>query len=134
MKASVAFAFADYDFCIDVDGRGNPSFQLFDETGYDAGSFRAWMPKKAVYILAARCYNKANSDCTCFGRRIRMSTELEIIQKAILDFQRVQVAMDLAREEKAEKTYKYLLDTYIGLKALLTTAGVNLTEIDRLKK
>jgi hypothetical protein len=42
--------------------------------------------------------------------------------------------MLLAKEENAPKTYADLKEEYITLKALLTVAGVNLTEIDRIKE
>lgn len=59
---------------------------------------------------------------------------LEIAQKAIEDFAKVQRNMILAKEENASKTYANLKDEYISLKALLSTAGVNLTEIDKIKE
>lgn len=42
--------------------------------------------------------------------------------------------MFLAKEENAIKTYADLKEDYISLKALLTSMGVNLTEIDRIKE
>lgn len=42
--------------------------------------------------------------------------------------------MMLAKEENAVKTYANLKEEYISLKAFLTVAGVNLTEIDRIKE
>lgn len=63
-----------------------------------------------------------------------MPNGLEIIQKAIEDFAKVQTNMKLAKEEGAAKTYANLKKDYISLKALLTVAGVNLTEIDEIKE
>ena len=40
----------------------------------------------------------------------------------------------LAKEENATKTYANLKKDYIALKALLTVAGVNLTELDKIKE
>ncbi len=59
---------------------------------------------------------------------------LEIIRKAIEDFVKVQENMVLAKEENAAKTYANLKKDYISLKTLLEVAGVNLTEIDKIKE
>ncbi len=58
----------------------------------------------------------------------------EIIERAINDFQKTQRHMKHAKEEHAEKTYAGLKEDYTSLKALLTSLGVNLTEIDRIKE
>lgn len=63
-----------------------------------------------------------------------MPNGAEIIKDALNDFQKVQKRMLLAKEENAVKTYADLKDDYISLKALLTSLGVNLTEIDRIKE
>ena len=63
-----------------------------------------------------------------------MPDGLEITQKAIEDFVKVQKNMILANEENANKTYANLKEEYIALKALLTVAGVNLTELDKIKE
>ena len=63
-----------------------------------------------------------------------MPNGLEIMQKAIEDFAKVQKNMMLAKEENASKTYANLKEDYISLKALLTVAGVNLTELDKIKE
>ena len=42
--------------------------------------------------------------------------------------------MLLAKEENAMKTYAELKDNYIALKVLLTSLGVNLTAIDKIKE
>lgn len=63
-----------------------------------------------------------------------MPDGLEITQKAIEDFVKVQTNMKLAQEEGAVKTYANLKKEYISLKALLTFAGVNLTELDDVKE
>lgn len=62
------------------------------------------------------------------------NTNLEIVQKAIEDFAKVQKNMMLAKEENAVKTYANLKDEYLSLKAILNVAGVNLTEIDKIKE
>lgn len=63
-----------------------------------------------------------------------MPNGLEITQKAIEDFAKVQKNMMLAREENAAKTYANLKREYLSLKALLHAAGVNLTDIDEIKE
>lgn len=63
-----------------------------------------------------------------------MPSGLEIMQKAIDDFVKVQENMMLAKEENAIKTYANLKKEYISLKALLMVAGVNLTELDKIKE
>ncbi len=63
-----------------------------------------------------------------------MPNGAEIIKDAINDFQKVQKRMLLAKDENAVKTYADLKDDYISLKALLTSLGVNLTELDRIKE
>ena len=63
-----------------------------------------------------------------------MSNDLAVIRDAINDFQKVQKRMLLAKEENAVRTYADLKEDYVSLKALLTSLGVNLTEIDRIKE
>ena len=59
-------------------------------------------------------------------------TNLEIAKTAIDDFKKIQDYMILAKEEHAEKTYAK--DEYLSLKAVLNVAGVNLTDIDKIKE
>lgn len=63
-----------------------------------------------------------------------MPNGAEVIKDALNDFQKVQKRMLLAKEENAMKTYADLKDDYVSLKALLTSLGVNLTEIDKIKE
>lgn len=63
-----------------------------------------------------------------------MPDGLEIIKAAIDDFKKIQDYMILAKEENAERTYAKLKDEYLSLKAILTVAGVNLTDIDKMKE
>ena len=58
----------------------------------------------------------------------------EIIQKGIEDFKNIQRHMLIAREENAIKTYASLKDDYLSLKALLSSLGVNMTDIDKIKE
>ena len=62
------------------------------------------------------------------------STNLEIAKTAIDDFKEIQRYMAIAKEENAVKTYAELKKKYLSLKAILNVAGVNLTDIDRIKE
>lgn len=59
---------------------------------------------------------------------------LEITQRALDDFAKVQRHMFIAKEEEASKTYESLKKDYLMLKALLHVSGVNLTDIDEIKE
>lgn len=63
-----------------------------------------------------------------------VSEDLAVIRDALNDFQKVQRRMLLAKEENAMKTYADLKDDYVSLKALLTSLGVSLTEIDKIRE
>lgn len=63
-----------------------------------------------------------------------MPSGIEVIKAVLDDFAKVQRRMLLAKEENATKTYADLKEEYITLKALLNVAGVNLTEIDKIKE
>lgn len=63
-----------------------------------------------------------------------MPNGLEIVKTAIDDFKKIQKYMSLAKEENAVKTYAELKREYLALKAILETAGVNLTDIDEMKE
>lgn len=58
----------------------------------------------------------------------------EIIERSIKDFQKVQKRMLLAKKENATETYEDLKEDYISLKVILTSLGVNLTMIDKIKE
>lgn len=59
-------------------------------------------------------------------------TETEMIKISIEEFSRLQRYMQLC--EKESSVYKEMYERYIDLKAILASAGVNLTEIDRIKE
>ena len=59
---------------------------------------------------------------------------LEITQRALDDFAKVQRHMLIAKEEEASKTYESLKKEYLMLKELLHVSGVNLTDIDEIKE
>ena len=61
-------------------------------------------------------------------------SDSEIKKNAIEDFMSIQEYMLLAKKENAIETYADLKEEYITLKALLNVAGVNLSEIDKIKE
>lgn len=63
-----------------------------------------------------------------------MPNDLAIIKAAIDDFKEIQEYMTLAKKENATETYAKLKRKYLSLKAILTVAGVNLTDIDEIKE
>lgn len=63
-----------------------------------------------------------------------MPSDGEVIERAINDFQKVQAHMMNAKKESATETYEGLKNDYITLKVLLTSLGVNLTAIDKIKE
>lgn len=58
-------------------------------------------------------------------------TEKEMLKISVEEFSRVQDWIELS--EKDTEIYKSLKKRYVDLKVILTSSGVNLTEIDRLK-
>lgn len=62
------------------------------------------------------------------------NTNLEIIQKAMDDFRKIQQYMLIAKSENATKTYESLKVEYLYLKSFLSVAGVNLTDFDIIKE
>ncbi len=63
-----------------------------------------------------------------------MPNILEVAKDTIEQFQKVQRHMLIAKEENATRTYESLKDDYLSLKAILNIAGVNLTDIDKIKE
>ena len=64
----------------------------------------------------------------------RMPNGIEVAKDAIEQFQKVQKHMLISKDENATKTYESLKDDYLSLKAILNVAGVNLTDIDKIKE
>lgn len=58
-------------------------------------------------------------------------TEGEMLKISVEEFSRVQDWMELAERDSA--IYQSLRKRYMDLKVILTSSGVNLTEIDRIK-
>ena len=63
-----------------------------------------------------------------------MPSNGKIIKDVVEQFQKVQAHMITAKEEGATKTYEGLKNDYLSLKAILTSLGVNLTDIDKMKE
>lgn len=59
-------------------------------------------------------------------------SEKEMIQKNIEEFSRLQDYM--IEDGEDGKAYKMMLKRYLDLKAILRAFGINLTDIDRVKK
>ena len=60
-------------------------------------------------------------------------TEKEMMQKNIEEFARLQKYMILT-QDKESAAYKEMKGRYVELKVILTTSGVNLTELDIVKE
>ena len=63
-----------------------------------------------------------------------MPSNGDIIKDVVDQFQKVQSHMKNARKENAAETYEGLKKDYLSLKAVLTSLGVNLTDIDQIKE
>ena len=62
----------------------------------------------------------------------RMPSAADIIKDYVTEFSRLQNWM-LSVKEKVPDTYNSMYDRYIELKVTLTSLGVNLTELDKIK-
>lgn len=63
-----------------------------------------------------------------------MTDGLYIIKTAMDGFKKIQEYMILAKKENAAETYAELKHEYLNLKVLLNSAGVTLTDIDKIKE
>lgn len=59
-------------------------------------------------------------------------TEKELMQKNIEEFARLQSYM--IKSEKDSEAYKLMKDRYIELKVILTSTGINITELDKIRE
>lgn len=59
-------------------------------------------------------------------------TEKEMIKVSIEEFSRLQNYM--IESDKASNSYKLMKDRYMELKVILTSFGINLTDIDKIKE
>lgn len=58
--------------------------------------------------------------------------EKEMLKVSIEEFSRLQDYMLACEKDSA--VYKLMLVRYLDLKAILTSSGINLTDIDRIKQ
>ena len=58
----------------------------------------------------------------------------DIIKDSVVEFSRLQNWMLSAKENNDISTYKMMFDRYVDLKVILATAGVNVTELDKIKE
>lgn len=58
----------------------------------------------------------------------------DIVRDSVVDFSRLQDWMLSAKKNNDLETYELMRKRYIELKVILTTAGVNLTELDKIKE
>ncbi len=62
-----------------------------------------------------------------------MPSAADIIRDSVNEFSRLQKWM-LSVKDKDPETYNSMYDRYIELKVTLSTLGVNLTELDKIKE
>lgn len=58
----------------------------------------------------------------------------DIVKDAVVEFSRLQNWMLSAKANNDIDTYNMMFDRYIELKVILSTAGVNLAELDKIKE
>ena len=59
-------------------------------------------------------------------------SDKELLQKNVEEFARLQNYM--LASEKDSPSYKLMKERYIELEVILTSSGINLTELDRVKE
>lgn len=67
-----------------------------------------------------------------YRKQVKYMTEKEMIKVSVEEFSRLQNYM--LATEKDTNGYKLMKDRYIELKVLLTSFGINLTELDKIKE
>ena len=58
----------------------------------------------------------------------------DIVKDSVVEFSRLQNWMLSAKASNDTNTYNMMFDRYIELKVILSTAGVNLSELDKIKE
>ena len=58
----------------------------------------------------------------------------DIVKDSVVEFSRLQDWMISAKKNNDRETYEQMAKRYIELKVILTSAGVNLTELDKIKE
>ena len=81
-----------------------------------------------MIVANNNCINRKGGE----NMEVMEITREEMIQKNIEEFSRLQDYMIVT--DKDSETYKRMKRRYIELKVILTTSGVNLTELDIIKE
>lgn len=63
-----------------------------------------------------------------------MPSTADIIRDSINEFSRLQSWMLVAKSNNDMDTYNLMHDRYVELKVTLTSLGVNITELDKIKE
>ena len=63
-----------------------------------------------------------------------MPSVSDIIRDSIVDFSRLQDWMISAKKNNDDETYQLMYKRYIELKVILSSSGINLTELDMIKE
>lgn len=63
-----------------------------------------------------------------------MPSMSDIVRDSVVDFSRLQDWMLSAKKNNDLETYELMYKRYIELKVILTTAGVNFAELDKIKE
>lgn len=63
-----------------------------------------------------------------------MPSAADVIRDSVNEFSRLQNWMLLAKANNDMETYHAMYDRYIELKVTLSSLGVNLEELDKIKK
>ena len=58
----------------------------------------------------------------------------DIVKDSVVEFSRLQDWMLSAKKNNDLETYDQMHKRYVELKVILTTAGVNLAELDKIKE
>lgn len=90
-----------------------------------------------LYTLERICYDENESDegtCYLTGKAgDYMPSAADIIRDSVIEFSRLQDWMIPVRETNPD-VYDSMHKRYMELKVTLSSLGVNLTEIDRIKE
>lgn len=62
-----------------------------------------------------------------------MPSMSDIVKDSVVEFSRLQNWMLSSKRNNDEATYQMMYDRYIELKVILAAAGVNITELDKIK-
>ena len=91
--------------------------------------------EKLIDFAARLWYTKDDiRKCVSIIREVdHMPSGADIIKDYVTEFSRLQNWM-LAIKDKDPVTYESMHDRYIELKVTLTSLGVNLTELDKIKE